>query len=252
MAKKKDPNEPPKRRGRPPKNKTAVPPPPPSAPPPPVVVGPQDRPLDDEERRFVNEYLIDLKHGAAYHRCYPEVTYRQAIFRGLAMKRRPNVRVEIQAAIRAQQIRAQVRADDVVDELRRCATSDILDLFDPQTSTLRMPRQIPIDTRRAIASVKVSRERRTRMMEGTVQTTVSESVVEYKLWPKVEALSKLATHFGLNQAIPPLDVLLSLLPADVANTIREAIARRLLPATASTPVPVQEIATHPKPPETPK
>ena len=163
-------------------------------------------------------------------RVRPDVDARTARRMGSEIRNRPHVAAEIRAAVRAQAIRLQVTADDVIAEVRRIAMSDIYDLFDPLTGLLRHPRDIPIDVRRSVASLRLSRERRSVTTAGTTRTSVTESVVEIKLWPKPDALGKLMAHFGLNSAIPPLEVLLGLLPGDVAAEIRDLMLRRVTPA----------------------
>jgi len=208
-----------KPRGRPRKG----PPAPPAEPPNYDDPNPQTRPLTEMEQRFVDEYMIDRRAAEAYRRIAPHVGFRNARDQGKEMYGRPHVKAEIAAATRAQSIRCGAKADAVIQEIARIAFFDPLDLFDPQTNNLRHPRQIPIDTRRCIASVKVSRERRSTTGDGRTRTNVVESLVEYKFWPKNDALGKLASHLGLNVAIPPLESLLALLPPGLSQQVRLAI-----------------------------
>ena len=58
--------------------------------------------------------------------------------------------------------------------------SDILALYDQQTGLLRMPRQIPYNVRKAISSVKISRERRytvTETSRGEVERALALGLV---------------------------------------------------------------------------
>lgn len=210
-------------------------PPPAGDPPPPAWTGPpEEEPLTPNEQRFVEEFLVDRVAAAAYRRVFPEVSHHAAYVCGPEMRRRPNVAREIRSALAAARVRSRVRADLVEEELARIAFSDIWDVFDPQTNTLRNPRHIPIETRKAIASIKVSRERTSRSSNGNTRTTVRESVVEYKLWPKVEALGKLMRRLGLETDLPPLEVLLSALPRDLAEQVRAALsAPRVAPPSTN-------------------
>lgn len=56
------------------------------------------------------------------------------------------------------------------------------------------------------------------------RTTVTESVIEYKFWGKTDAPGRLCAHLGPDAGLPPLEVLLSLLPRDVAAELRAALA----------------------------
>lgn len=206
---------------------------PPNGPPPPdIPTGPPpepaDRPLDQDERRFVDEWLVDRQPTVAYMRANPTLNdWRNGRAQARNLMLRPWVRAEMQAAAHAQSVRTQIRADSVLKEISRLANSDVLDLFDPATNLLRSPRHIPLDTRRCIASVKVGRARTTERRNNSTRTTVVDTVIEYKLWPKNDALGKLANYLGLNTSIPPLEAMLSALPKDLAEQIRSAIAEQM-------------------------
>jgi len=197
-----------------------------------IPVGPPPTPNEQEltldERRFVDEWLIDRQVTCAFMRANPTCeSWRSGRQQGQAIANRPHVRLEMRAAAHAQSIRTQVRADGVLKEIARIANSDILDLFDPQTNQLRGPRYIPIDTRRCVASVKVSRSRETTRGTGTTTTRIVDTVIEYKLWPKNDALGKLANYLGLNTAIPPIEAFLAALPPLLAKQVREAMAEHV-------------------------
>lgn len=185
---------------------------------------PADIPLNDDEQRFIDEYLVDRNATRSYHTTFPNVSHYTARTEGCRMLARPNVRREVNAAIQSQSIRTQVTADKILKELARIATSDIWDLYDPQTGLLRHPRHIPYETRKAIASIRVQRERRTIRRNNRSRTTLHESIVEYKLWPKMEALGKLCRHLGLDTEITPLEALLRALPGELSAAVRQALS----------------------------
>lgn len=211
---------PPKRRIK----RTVPPPPPPDGTPP-----PPDVPLNDNEARFVAEYLMDRNATHAYLRMFPHVCYDSARNAGSDMRCRPHVAREIDIALRAQCLRTRISADGVLREVARVAFSDIFELFDPNTNQLRMPRQIPFEVRRAIMSIRVNRSRTTRTTENGQITTVADTVLEYKFHPKMDALGKLARHLGLDTEITPLDALLRMLPHDLASSVRASLT---IPQTA--------------------
>lgn len=198
----------------------------PKTPPAPAVpVDPADEPLTENEQRFVEEFLIDRNSARAYRRTFPEANYYTAHAAGHRMRRRPNVDREIRAALAAQRVRNQVRADMVLEEISIIAFSDIFGLYDPDTGDLRHPRHIPYDVRKAIASYKVLRTRtttRTSRARGgnRTRTTVNEAVIEYKFWNKLDALGKLCRHLGLDTEIPPLEALLRALPTELSAAVR--------------------------------
>lgn len=195
----------------------------PRTPPPP---NPVDVPLTDEQLRFVDEYMIDRRSGLAYMRCHPDCrSHRTAQIQGCIIKNLPNVTAEIRSRTRELSVRRRVDSELVVAEIERLAFSDIIDLFDPRTSELRHPRHIPYDARKAIASVKVNRQRRTVTRNGKTRTTVTDQVIEYKLWSKPEALARLCRFLGLETEIPPLEQLLALLPRPLAIQVREYLVQ---------------------------
>lgn len=196
---------------------------------PPVVTA--DTPLSDDEQMFINEWIVDRNNTAAYLRCYPHASYQSSMRLGNLMRRRINVDAEIEAYLRAQKIRGTVRADEVMKELQRVAFSDILEIFDPTTNELRHPRHVPYDVRKVIKSMRVSRERRTVTTRGRTRTTVTNQIVEYQLWDKMAALTKLMRHLGLEGAMEPLEALLAALPRTLAEEVRRALADQMKPHT---------------------
>ncbi|HEY1191862.1 MAG TPA: terminase small subunit [Gemmata sp.] len=180
---------------------------------------PAQAPLTPSQRRFVDEYLIDLNGTRAYRAAFPAATYRAARVGATTLLAKPNVAAEIRAARREQQRRTRMTADKVLRELARVAFSDILDLFDADGNALE-PRQVPFDARRALTGVKVTQERTTRRVfrngDEAVTETVHTRVLEYRFASKLDALGLLFRHLGLQTAPPPLGVLLNLLPPDVA------------------------------------
>ncbi len=154
--------------------------------------------LTARQQRFVEEYLTDLNATAAAKRAgYSEPTARQMGSENLS-------KPDIQEALREAQARrlrtlAEQHPDSpAVDptrtlrELAAVAFSDLGDLvlFTEQGIRFKPADQIPEAARRAVCAVKVKRTL------GTANEPPSE-VVEFKLWPKVEALKLLAQHLGL-------------------------------------------------------
>jgi len=184
-------------------------------------------PLTPSEQRFVDEYLIDQNATRAYRAAFPESTYHTARTEGSRLLAKPNIRREVKAGRDAVQKRSQVSADAVVREARRLAFADPLYLFEDDGETPRNIRSIPLETRRAIAAVKVRRERTERTTAGETTTRTTYDVIEYKLWPKTAGLDKLFAHLGLTQSITPLEALLAALPEELAAEVREALAGSL-------------------------
>jgi phage terminase small subunit len=184
---------------------------------------PESKPLTPAEVVFVDEYLIDLNATQAYRRAFPGCTYWTAATEGCRFLKKPNIRREVQAAKKARAQRTGITADRVLKELARIAFSDVFDLFDAD-GKVAPARNIPLDSRRAISGVKVRKEKTATRTNGRTTVTESECEVEYKFWPKTEALKSLCNHLGLTTEITPLDALLAGLPPRLAEEIRQAIA----------------------------
>lgn len=214
-------------KARKPPKKGAEPPAPPA--------DPRDRELDDDERLFVEQYLVDRNQYRAYRRTFPGTSARVARSHAYLMARRPHVRAEIQAGIAEQRRRCRVKADAALEELAVVAFSDVLGVFDPETNTLLNPRHIPYDTRKAVKSIKVSRERRSVTRAGRTTTTVTETVVEYQFWDKLNALNQLREFLGLKTEIAPVEALMATLPPAAAAVLRQLMTapRDALPAAAT-------------------
>jgi phage terminase small subunit len=184
-------------------------------------------PLTAAQQRFVDAYIATPNAVRAYRAAYPNTSYRSAAVQAHWLLKKPNIRAEIEAGRRAQQRRTRLSADRVLRELARVAFADVGELFDPD-GRLREPHRVPLETRRALASVKVTRERVTRRVtrdgETTTTETVHESVVEYRFASKMDALGRLCDCLGLSASLPPLQVVLSLLPPPLAVRVRQCMA----------------------------
>lgn len=212
-----------RKRGRPPN----MPPPPP---PPLVAPDPADRPLSDEEQRFLDLYCVANDAAASWREMHPDCDFRHAGRNGKRVLKRPHVRAELFARRMAARIRCQVRADSVLREYGRIAFSDLIDLYGPDGRLLPV-RQIPLDTRRAIKSIKLRREhvrtQETRVREGkkvvTVNVTIHEQEIDIQLHDKISGLERLARYLGIDGELPPLDMFLSSLPPAVAADLRRQL-----------------------------
>lgn len=110
------------------------------------------RPLTEQERRFAEEYFIDLRPELAAIRAgySPEVAKTAP-----EMLREPQIAAEVLRVKEARSLRTGVTLDRVVMELARVALVDVSDAFDPVTRALKPFEEMSEDTRRAIESVEV-------------------------------------------------------------------------------------------------
>jgi phage terminase small subunit len=156
--------------------------------------GPPDG-LTDRQRRFVEEYLIDLNATAAYRRAgYQSKANGAAGANAARLIGNDKVQRAIAEAQAARAARLGIEADDVLRELAAIAFSDLGQVLDftGTAPRLRPAQQIPAAARKALAAVKVR-----RFTEGKGAAARAVEVTEFKLWDKLAALEKLGRHLGL-------------------------------------------------------
>lgn len=141
--------------------------------------------LTNRQKRFVDEYLIDLNGAQAVIRAgYAQKNARVTAAQLLA---NPNVSDAVRRAIESRAKRLEVDQDAVLLEIARVAFSDARKLFDG--NNLKNITDLDDNTARAVASVKVVTK---SLGDGQV-----EYVHEIKLWPKTSALEMAGKHIGL-------------------------------------------------------
>lgn len=194
---------------------------------------PKEPSLTPEQERFVDEYLVDLNGTEAYLRAFPGNKKRTtAATESWRLLRTPKIAASIRIARRDQSIRTKVTADKVLREIASIAFADVTSVLDlSQDSPVSLPpRLIPVDTRRAIAAVKVKRRRQVIPEVGEWDT----EELEYKLHDKVSALDKLCKRLNLYRELPPLESVLAILPPHVASRLRAELAAAVLAGSGPT------------------
>ena len=147
------------------------------------------RPLTARERRFVEEYLVDLMgEHAAIRAGYSPKTARVQASQVLT---RPNIQAALEAGYKERQARMNVTADTTVRELSRLAHADIRQFYDPQGQLIPI-HLLPDDLAACIASIEVVVRRNRTSGDGTTET-----VHKVRLWSKPQALELLGRHQGL-------------------------------------------------------
>jgi phage terminase small subunit len=145
-----------------------------------------ERPLTLRQRRFVDEYLVDMNASAAARRAgYGD---RSADRHGSFLTRRPNVAAAIEARLAERRARLEVSAARVITELARIAFADLGRILDwtGEDMALKPPHEISPDDRAAIQEIAVVKR------EGGLATRVI-------LHDKERALEALCRHLGLFQ-----------------------------------------------------
>lgn len=172
--------------------------------------------LTPNQRRFVAEYAIDRIATRAYLRAFGGgVAYKTAAEQARRLLEKPEIKAEVEAAIRDHARLCKVSALRVLREIAGVAFADVADAFADDAHTgLPAPRplsQIPPGTRRAIQSVKVKRRRVRSDTRGDTREVEEVEEVEYRFASKLDALDKLCKHLGLTKDGAALEQLLGLL-----------------------------------------
>lgn len=139
--------------------------------------------MTDRQRRFCDEYLIELNATRAYMTAYPsvkkEATAKAAASRLLTFV---NVRSYIQERMKAQQERVEIEQDRILRELAAIAFADITEIVTIKDGKVCIENidSLPQETRAAIAEIKENQW-------GT----------EIKICDRLRALELLGKHLGM-------------------------------------------------------
>jgi len=205
--------------------------------------------LTANQKRFVAEYAVDRIAVQAYFRAFGRNTSkgkRRAYFAAAEQARRllekPEIQAELEAAATVHRRHCRTDANRINRELAAIAFADPDDLYepDPQNHGLPAPRpwrDIPPHARRAVQSVKIKRRRLVSKERDADGKPVLEAweveELEYRLYPKTDALDKLCRRLGLYKDLPPLEMILAALPPELAGPVRAAIAASVLAASGA-------------------
>src|SRR3546814_19526090 len=112
--------------------------------------------LDARERRFVEEYLIDLDpkraaEAAGYRATVAASKAYQWVSNG---KVKPHVFEAIRAATEKREKRTEITADRVLQEIAKLAFSDLRACFD-ESGRLKRPEDLSDESAAALASIEV-------------------------------------------------------------------------------------------------
>ena len=150
--------------------------------------------MTDKQKRFCEEYLIDLNATQAAIRAgYSEKTAGQTGFENLG---KPEIQEKLQELMQSRSERTQITADRVLQEVAALAFTNMTDLVSSANANsikLENIKDLPANTQAAIKKIKVG-----------------QYGLEVELHSKDGALDKLMKHLGLyekdnEQAKPQID-----------------------------------------------
>lgn len=150
--------------------------------------------LTAQQQRFCDEYLVDYNGTAAYQRAGYSAKPRSAAVESQKLLAKPAVQAYLRTKAQALAAKLEVTAEATLRELARVAFFDPRRAFNSDGS-LKPIGEWDDDTAAAIAGIEVFEEFEGRG-EDREQVGHTKKV---KIASKVDALGKLAQHFGLLQ-----------------------------------------------------
>jgi phage terminase small subunit len=146
--------------------------------------------LTDKQRRFVDEYLVDLNATQAAIRAgYSEKTARAIACENLT---KPDIEAAIAEAMEQRERRTQITQDRVLQELARVAFFDIRRLYKPDGGMLA-PHELDDDSAAVMSSLEVLEE-----FEGHGEDRVQIGYTKKaKVFDKMSALTLAMRHLGM-------------------------------------------------------
>jgi phage terminase small subunit len=144
--------------------------------------------LNDKQRLFVAEYLVDLNATQAAIRAgYSEDSAGNIGFENL---QKPEIAEAIAAGKAAQLKSADLSAARVLEELRRLSMVDLRSFFD-EHGNLKRVQDLTAEQGSCLASFEVIKK---NAVAGDGQI---DTIHKFKVWDKPRSLEMLAKHFAL-------------------------------------------------------
>ena len=144
------------------------------------------RELNAQQRRFIEEYLVDLNATQAAIRAgYSKKTARS---QGQRFLTREDVQEELQAAMAERSRRVEIDQDRVLKEEATIAFSDLRQLF-LEDGTMVAPSELPEEVARAVAGFEII-----ETFDKDGNKTVK---YKYRLWDKGRSLERIGKHLGM-------------------------------------------------------
>lgn len=145
--------------------------------------------LSDREKRFCEEYIIDLNGTQALLRVSNRMTRQSASTESSRLLKLDRIQKRLSELRAEQSKRTAVTADRVIAELARVAFFDLGSAYNDEGALLDVP-EMPEDVRRALQGIKIFEE------FGENKKKIGETR-ELKPADKVRALELLGKHFKL-------------------------------------------------------
>ena len=161
--------------------------------------------MTDAQKRFCDEYLIDLNATRAYKVAYPK-TKKEETINSASSRMLRNVKVQeyIQQRQEELQKETQVTQQMVINELAAIAFFNIKNIYN-EDGSLKLVKDMDNETAKAISSVKTLQKAGSMKIninpngkdEEIPLEHIAEQTIEYKTNDKKGALELLGKHLGM-------------------------------------------------------
>lgn len=149
--------------------------------------------MTDAQKRFCDEYLIDLNATKAYKVAYPNCKKDEtASVNGSRLLGNAKVQEYLQEQMNAREERTKITQDMVIKELAKIAFGDIRKLY-TDTGSLKNIKDLDDDTAAALAGVETFQEFDGR---GDDKEYIGDTK-KVKMVDKTKALELLGKHLGM-------------------------------------------------------
>lgn len=144
--------------------------------------------LNDKQRRFVDEYLIDLNATQAATRAgYSQKTARQ---QGERLLSNADIQTALTSRMKAREHRTEITQDRVLQEIARVAFFDPRKLFNDDGSPKRLV-DLDDDAAAVVAGLDVA-------TIGNADVGIGQ-VMKYKIADKLKAIDQCMSHLGMGK-----------------------------------------------------
>jgi phage terminase small subunit len=148
--------------------------------------------LTDKQKRFCDEYLVDLNGTRAYRQVYKVKTDNTAAVNAARLLTNAKIQTYIQQKQKKLQEKTGITIERVLNEYARIAFSDLRALYN-EDGSLKKINELTEEEAAAIAGVEVD-ELFDLIDDSKTQIGITKKI---KRWDKVKALDSLGRHLGM-------------------------------------------------------
>lgn len=159
--------------------------------------------MTDAQKRFCDEYLIDLNATRAYKVAYPNCKKSETARKlGSRLMTNDDVQAYIQKQIQEREKRTEITQDMIIKELAKIALFNIKDIYN-ENGTLKKVTELDDDTAKAISGVKIQQKAGAMKISLSKKNDevpiehIPEQTIEFKTNDKTKALELLGKHLGM-------------------------------------------------------